>query len=114
MISQTATQELELRTISDWVDWMARAFDCPGFEVPREETRVLLCATAVRLVERMRPAFRHLPTVWKDRLVQAAILHQYWTRLSETRTSDATNFSPRLPAVQAKEMLRRHSTNCYV
>jgi hypothetical protein len=114
MMMRTATQEFENRSTSDWVDWMKGALDCAGFELPRDETCVLFSFRALQFADRLRPMARHLPVYWKQRLIQAAILHQCWSRAVFQEGKRAVEFNPRLPSVQVKEILSRRSENCYV
>ncbi len=110
---KTATSELDLRNTVDWVDWMQTAFESSGFDLPNDETCVLFAGSALRFTERIRPMTTHLPTVWRTKLIQAAILHQYWHQRATARKRDAADLSPRLPAVMAREIVCRHSNGLY-
>jgi hypothetical protein len=73
-----AERAMELAEVSEWLDWMRREMPAAGMELPCEETSVLLAVNAVRFAERIRPLSLHFTSEIRCRVVEAAILHQWW------------------------------------
>jgi hypothetical protein len=71
---------LEVVEISEWLDWMHRKLPPGDVELPEEDTSVLFAANALRFADRIRPLCYHLPIGMRSLLIEAAILHQCWSR----------------------------------
>jgi hypothetical protein len=69
----------ELAEISEWVDWMRQHLPEGGIDLPGDETSVLFATRAVRTAMRVSRYCR-LPQNLKVIVIQAAIIHQCWSR----------------------------------
>jgi hypothetical protein len=76
---------LDVTEISEWFDWMRREVSLGGIELPHEETSVSFAGHALRLRDRLRTVYRHLPIPLDDRLVESAIIYQCWQLQREAR-----------------------------
>ncbi len=78
----------KLREFYDWVDWMKRDLAGSGVDLPSEEMCVLFAASSVRLADGIQRIYSHVPASVRSMLIQAAILHQCWTRQVKFRPKD--------------------------
>jgi hypothetical protein len=100
---------LDVAEFSEWFDWMRREVSLGGIELPHEETAVSFAGHALRLRDRVRTVYRHLPISLEDRLVKSAIIYQCWELQSKLREKskwpDATS-ARNLVAVEAVRYIR--------
>src|SRR2546427_13093473 len=101
---------LEDAEMSEWFDWIKTALPPGGVELPSEETSVLFIAKSLRLADRIRPMCRHFSDRMRCLLIEAAILHQCWSRqrkLQDKVKAGAPYRSAGLPIVVAIRHIRR-------
>jgi hypothetical protein len=78
IVSGEVCQELGVVEVSEWFDWMRREIGRGGIDLPNEEIAVSLAGHALRLRDRIRDVYRHLPASLEDRLIRSAIVYQCW------------------------------------
>jgi hypothetical protein len=107
---------LEISEISEWLDWMRQELSLGGVDLPGEETCVLFAASSVRLAERIRYIYKHLPDTLRSLLIQAAILHQCWTRQLKLqgKLKKITDGVRELSLGEAVNFIRRRNTDEYL
>ncbi|MGA7893426.1 MAG: hypothetical protein WCA49_09395 [Candidatus Sulfotelmatobacter sp.] len=64
--------------ISEWFDWMRREIPGGGIVLPHEETAASFAGHALRLRDRIRDVYRHLPASLENRLIESVIVYQCW------------------------------------
>jgi len=69
---------LGIAEISDWFDWMRREIPGGGVVLPDEEAAAAFAGHALRLRDRIREVYRHLPISLENRLIESAIVYQCW------------------------------------
>jgi hypothetical protein len=113
--SGDTTLELELREFSDWVEWIKCNLASGGVDLPSEETCVLFAAASVQLANRVHRVCGHLPTSLRALLIQAAILHQCWTREVglRVRQRPIAALGPKAPILDALDLVRKSRSSEY-
>jgi hypothetical protein len=69
---------LGIAEISEWFDWMRREIPRGGIGLPPEETAASFAGHALRLRDRIRGIYRHLPISLENRLIGSMIVYQCW------------------------------------
>jgi len=69
---------LGIAEISEWFDWMRREIPRGGIVLPPEETAASFAGHALRLRDRIRNTYRHLPISLENHLIESAIVYQCW------------------------------------
>jgi hypothetical protein len=64
--------------ISEWFDWARRELVAGGLDLPSEEALVAFTGHALRLRDRIKVLYRHVPLSLEKRLIQSAIVYQSW------------------------------------
>jgi len=59
---------------SEWCDWIP----CGGIQLPNEEIATTSARHALRLRDRLRDVYRHLPVSLESRLIESLIVYQCW------------------------------------
>jgi len=68
----------EKREISEWFDWMFREIPYGGIQLPNEEIANTFASHALRLRDRLRDVYHHLPISLEPRLIESLIVYQCW------------------------------------
>ena len=101
---------LEEVEISEWFDWMRTNMAGGGIDLPCEEVAVSFAGHALRLRDRIRQVYHHLPSSLEDRLIGSAIVYQCWKLQQDSQLSarwpGAGRVGPLL-AVEAKRYIRQ-------
>ena len=103
--------------VSEWVDWMKSNLASGGIDLPSEETCVSFAAQSVRVAEKVQRISSHLPRSLRTTLIEAAVLHQCWTRQVKTRRRNKqiagqASQTP-IPSLDALAVIERHRANAY-
>jgi hypothetical protein len=69
---------LGIAEISEWFDWMRREIPSGGIALPHEETAAAFAGHALRLRDRIRSVYHHLPISLEKRLIESALVYQCW------------------------------------
>jgi len=85
MFPGSIERALGIAEASEWFDWMRIEMPKGGVGLPDEETAVLFTAHSLRLRDRVRDVYRHLPVCLEDRLIRSAIIYQCWSRHAKLR-----------------------------
>jgi len=83
---------LEVTEVSEQFDWMRRQISLGGIALPHEETAVCIAAHALRLTDRVRGVYRHLPISLEKRLIESVIVYQCW-ELHKRQYASAENLA---------------------
>jgi len=93
---------------SEWFDWMRRQISCGGIALPREEAAVCIAEHALRLRDRIRSTYRHLPASLGERLIESVIVYQCWKLYKEqyAKTGHITLGTGTLSTIEAERYIR--------
>jgi hypothetical protein len=69
---------LGIAEISEWFDWMRREIPSGAIILPDEEAAASFAAHALRLRDRLREVYHHLPICLERRFLESAIVYQCW------------------------------------
>ncbi len=78
---------LGIAEVSDWFDWMRKEISSGGIGLPQEETAVSFAGHALRLRDRIKDVYRHLPISLENRLIESVIVYQCWELHKELHTN---------------------------
>lgn len=100
---------LGIAEISEWFDWMRREIPSGGIVLPHEETAAAFAGHALRLRDRIRDVYRHLPLGLENRFIESVIVYQCWELQREMYASAKWPEARRvgsLVTVEAKRYIR--------
>jgi hypothetical protein len=71
---------LGIAEISEWFEWMRNQIPGGGIALPDEETATFFAGHALRLRDRLRDTYRHIPRSLEDRLIKSVVVYLCWER----------------------------------
>ncbi len=100
--------------VNEWILWMKRCLTPGGFEVPGHETCATFAAAAISSADHAHRIARHFPPAFRALVIEAAILHQCWSRQVDLNNSNRLFVSSkRVPLLKATEVVQRYSAREY-